>query len=264
MNLGLEGRRAVLVASSRGLGFGIAEALVAEGVDVLISGRDRDRLVSACRELDALKAGKATFVQADVGVSGDVDRILEAADRHLGAVDILLNNSGGPPMGRALDVGTDLWRQYFEAMVLAPIRLTQALVPRMASRGWGRILSISASTVAQPMPALVLSNTLRAALTNWMKTLAGEVAADGVTVNMIVPGRILTARVDELDSQAALREGATAEAVRRSAVSSIPAGRDGTIAEFAAAAVFLARDTARYITGGAIRVDGGMIRTPIS
>jgi len=142
--------------------------------------------------------------------------------------------------------------------------LARVLVPEMKARRWGRVLAITASSVAQPIPALAISNTMRAALTNWLKTLASEVAADGVTVNTIVPGRILTDRVDFLDRSAAARLGVPPEDVHRAAVSAIPAGRDGTAEEFSSAAVFLASAAASYITGSAIRVDGGMIRSPMS
>jgi len=264
MELGLKGKRAVLMASSRGLGLGIGRALVHEGVDVLLMGRDETQLATAKARLNSAGLGRCCTLCADQTQPDWDQRVKYAVSMHLGSADILLLNSGGPDMGNALEVGDNTWRASFEAMVLAPIRLARVLVPEMKARRWGRVLAITASSVAQPIPALAVSNTMRAALTNWLKTLASEVAADGVTVNTIVPGRILTDRVDFLDRSAAARLGVPSEDVHRAAVSAIPAGRDGTSEEFASAAVFLASAAASYITGSAIRVDGGMIRSPMS
>lgn len=264
MDLGLRGKRALLLASSRGLGFGIAKALAGEGVEVMLCGRDETRLREAAAELSALGGGRVASHACDLSGKEAPRRVAEAAMDSLGGVDILLNNAGGPPMSTALETSDEQWLAYFESLVLAPIRVTREVVPGMKQRRWGRILTITSSGVPQPIPEMALSNTLRAAVTNWSKTLAGELAPFGITVNTLVPGRIVTDRVLALNEQAAKRQNRPPEEIHAEAVATVPAGREGTVEEFAAAALFLASDQGGYATGGSIRLDGGMIRSTMA
>ncbi|MBB4065680.1 SDR family oxidoreductase [Gellertiella hungarica] len=262
MDLGLMGKRALVLASSRGLGAGIAAALVQEGADVILCGRNRDELAQRTSRLNDAGPGRAFFTEADLFQEDVVERLTTTVSQiYGGALDILVNNSGGPPPGRAADLTPDLLTTYFNAMVLRLIDLTHAVLPGMRERGFGRILTVASSGIIEPIPGLALSNTLRPALSGWSKTLASEVAAEGVTVNMLLPGSILTARLDDLDRRAAERSGRSLEAVRAESEAAIPAGRYGTTEEFGATAAFLLSERASYITGSMIRCDGGAARS---
>ncbi|MDE3207519.1 MAG: SDR family oxidoreductase, partial [Pseudomonadota bacterium] len=174
-------------------------------------------------------------------------------------IDILINNSGGPPPTPVLGVDLNIWRRYFESLILSIIRINDALIPGMRLRGWGRVLSVLSTGVVQPIPTLVISNSLRSVLLAWSKTLAREVAADGVTMNTIAPGRIATERIRELDEATALREKLEKEEVRAINERNLPIGRYGEIDEFASVAVFLVSQSASYLTGQFICVDGGLV-----
>ncbi len=261
MNLGLDGKRALVLASSQGLGLGIATALCAEGASVLLSGRSGERLAAAAARLDRDGQGAADYVVADLGDADAAARLHAAATDKLGGVDILVNNTGGPPPGEVARADADEWRRQFEMMVLRVIEVSNRCVADMRERGWGRILTIASSGVLQPIPNLSMSNTLRSALTGWNKSLSNEVAADGVTVNLLAPGRIHTHRVDQLDQAAAERQGKSLDAVRAASRATIPVGRYGRVEEFAAVAAFLVSEPASYVTGSVVRCDGGMIRS---
>jgi 3-oxoacyl-[acyl-carrier protein] reductase len=255
MDLGLENRQALVTGASRGLGRAIAAALAAEGAQVVAVARNLERL----NDLVASSVGGRGSITARACDLGDGPAI-EALGKLLQEVDILVLNTGGPPPGSASDTTDAVWSRQFEAMFLSAIRLTRLALPGMRERGFGRILAVVSSGVIQPIPNLGISNALRAALVGWCKTLAGEVAAEGITVNCIAPGRIATDRVAELDQGRAKREGLDIAQVEREARATIPAGRYGDAAEFASVAAFLASSHASYMTGGVIRVDGGMIR----
>lgn len=256
MDLGLAGKTALVLGATRGLGRGIGEMLHAEGAKVVFVGRDEARL----NEITAALPG-AGAVGADISAPGAADDIVAHAKAQLGQIDILVNNSGGPPPTPALGVDQALWRSSFEAMILPLLRIADLVVPDMIARGWGRVLTIASSGVVQPIPNLGVSNTLRSSIVGWSKTLSAEVADKGVTVNVLLPGRIDTDRVRSLDQSAADRRGVSADAAKDAAVSTIPAGRYGTVEEFAAAAVFLASRQAAYITGQCLAVDGGLIKS---
>ncbi|WP_108260752.1 SDR family oxidoreductase [Mangrovicoccus ximenensis] len=260
MDLGLNGKRALVLASSRGLGRGVAAALAAEGASVLLTGRDEAAFVAAAAEINAAGQGQAQWVASNLADPDFAAKLAEAAGERLGGVDILVNNTGGPKPGGAQAMTADAVMAAAQSMVAPVIGLTTALLPAMRAAGWGRILTLASSGVAQPIPNLALSNTLRAALSGWSKTLASEVAADGVTSNLLLPGRIHTDRVDQLDAAAAERQGKEIDAVRAASRATIPAGRYGRVEEFAAVAAFLCSAPASYVTGGMIRCDGGMIR----
>jgi len=256
MDLELNNRHALVTGASRGLGRAIASALAAEGAEVAAVARNLERLNEL---VAATPAGRGTITAracdlADASAIGSLGPLLEQAD-------ILVLNTGGPPPGTAAGTSDALWSRQFEAMFLSAVRLTRLALPGMRKRGFGRILAVVSSGVIQPIPNLAVSNALRSALVGWAKTLAGEVASDGITVNCVAPGRIATDRVAELDQGRAQREGIDVGQVEKESRAVIPAGRYGDAAEFASVAAFLASPRASYMTGGVIRVDGGMIRS---
>jgi 3-oxoacyl-[acyl-carrier protein] reductase len=258
VNLGLEGRTALVVGGSGGLGGAVARALGREGARVAVGGRDAD---SAGRTVVAIAAegGEAFVVHLDLTDLASLDSAVEATQTRYGDVEILFNNSGGPPPSTAAGQSVDAWREHFDAMVVGVVALTDRVLPAMRERRWGRIVTNTSSGVVAPIPNLALSNALRLSLVGWSKTLAREVAADGVTVNVVIPGRIATRRVRALDEARASREGTTIEVAKDAAIAAIPAGRYGDPDEFAAAVAFLAGEPASYITGSMLRVDGGQI-----
>ncbi|MEF2070838.1 SDR family oxidoreductase [Consotaella sp. CSK11QG-6] len=247
------------MASSRGLGLGVAQAIAAEGARVLICGRSADALAANTEAINAAGRGRAEWVEADLSDEGFASRLLASAEAKLGGIDILVNNTGGPPPGTAAEMSPELLHQQFQVMVARIIETTTRAVPAMRASGWGRVLTIASSGVVQPIPNLALSNTLRSALVGFSKTLAREVAEDGVTVNVLLPGRISTDRLQQLDSANAERSGQTIEAVREANRKMIPAGRYGAVEEFGAVAAFLVSAPASYVTGSLVRCDGGAI-----
>jgi 3-oxoacyl-[acyl-carrier protein] reductase len=248
MDFGLTGKRALVLGASGGLGGAIARSLLAEGAHV----------IGASRKAPADLAG-AVWLPLDLAERSSVDALCDELLPY--GVDILVNNSGGPPPSEARDSRYEDWTAQFAAMAASLFHLTGRLLPPMAGRGWGRVITIASSGIEQPIPRLAISNGIRAAVLGWSKTLAAEVAAQGVTVNVIVPGRIHTDRVRQLDNAAAKRQGLDMDAVEASSRATIPAGRYGRPEEFGAVAAFLASDPASYMTGGVIRVDGGLIRS---
>lgn len=261
MDLGIAGKRALILASSRGLGKGIAVALAREGAHVLLCGRSAETLQANCDAINAEGFGRADWAQADLGEDNFVETIVKGVADKLGGVDILVNNSGGPTPGSTEDMSEEKLITYFNSMVLRIITLTNRLLPGMKAQGWGRILTVASSGVFEPIPNLALSNTLRGALVGWSKTLSSEVAGFGITSNLLLPGRIHTDRIDELDGANAKRLGKSVEEIREASVKSIPAGRLGTVEEFAAAGAFLCSAPASYITGTMLRVDGGAAKS---
>lgn len=256
MDLLIEQRRALVAGASRGLGAAIASALAAEGATVIAVARSLERL----KELAAsCPRGRGSIVARACDLS-DASAIQTLAEV-LAQVDILVLNSGGPPPGPIVDTSDASWRAQFEAMFLSAVRLTRLALPGMRARGFGRIIAVVSSGVLQPIPNLGISNAVRLALVGWAKTLASEVAGDGVTVNCIAPGRIATDRVAELDRGRAVREGIDIAEVERQSRATIPAARYGDPAEFAAVATFIASARSSYMTGSVIRVDGGLIRS---
>jgi 3-oxoacyl-[acyl-carrier protein] reductase len=244
MDLCIEGRVALVTGASKGLGLAVAQALVEEGARVAISSRSRDRIKSAAGQIGAMG-----FVHdaADVEGAGEFVRNVEA---ELGPVDILVVNSGGPPASPdPLSFTHQQWRDAYELLLLGAIALIEEALPGMRERGWGRIVSLSSSVVIEPSPVLMLSAAHRAGLSAALKTIARHVAGDGVTVNSVLPGVIATDRARELGAE------------RPERVREIPAGRLGTVEEFAAAAAFLCSERASYITGTRVLVDGGASRS---
>ncbi|WHA40381.1 SDR family oxidoreductase [Agrobacterium larrymoorei] len=261
MDFGISGKRALVLASSRGLGLGIATALAKEGANVLLVGRSGEKLDAAAKAINALGKGKADWVWGDLGDENFVPSMLEAVKTKLGGIDILVNNTGGPTPGLAQDITAEKLDSFFQSMVLRVVTLTNALVPQMKEQGWGRILTVASSGVFEPISNLALSNTLRGALVGFNKTLSTELAGFGITANMLLPGRIHTDRIDELDGANAKRLGKSVEEIREASVKSIPAGRLGKVEEFAAAGAFLCSEPASYITGTMLHVDGGAAKS---
>jgi 3-oxoacyl-[acyl-carrier protein] reductase len=250
MDLQIAGKTALVLGASRGLGNAIAKGLAAEGVKVFAAARNIDKLEKT-----------ETFIPIAVDLSDPASvSALIGKLRAQGGVDILVNNSGGPKAGPAMGQSKDAWVSAFDSMATSIFAITDAMLEFMIAGKWGRVITIGSSGVAQPIPGLALSNGVRAAVAGWSKTLAAEVGRHGVTVNMILPGRIDTDRVRELDGLKAEKTASSIEAVQEASRADIPVGRYGKPEEFAAVAVFLASSQASYLTGSSIRVDGGMIK----
>lgn len=260
MDLGLQDKRALVLGSTRGIGRAIAAALAAEGASVAVCGRDAAVARAAAAEIAENAGVTARGYGVDLMDADAVGALIDAVGGDFGAMDIVVNNGGGPPPGGVVGVGEDVWSAQFRGMFLSLVNVTGAFLPGMRERGWGRVLVTSSSGAVQPIPNLGISNTLRASLLTWAKTLAAEVAGDGVTVNTIIPGRIHTDRVDQIDQAAAERQGIAIEDVVKASRATIPMGRYGTAEEYAAVAAFLLSARAGYVTGSVVRVDGGIIR----
>jgi 3-oxoacyl-[acyl-carrier protein] reductase len=259
MDLGIQGKVALVMASSRGLGQAMAISLAREGVKVAVTGRNPEGLEQSVKLIEAA-GGKALALSWDLSDASVTDSLVSRVERELGPIDILINNTGGPPPTPAAGQDPALWQKSFNDMVLSLIAITDRVLPGMRQRKWGRIITSTTSGAIAPIKNLAISNTLRAALLAWSKTLAAEVAADGVTVNIIMPGRVATDRLRQLDEARAKRENISYEAVVKSSLSQIPMGRYGEPQEYGDAAAFLASQKASFITGTVMRVDGGQIQ----
>ena len=256
MDLGIAGKNVLVPGSSSGIGLAIARALGGEGANVVLAARRRETV-----EAEAARLPAAVGLAIDLTDDGAPEELVRRAEEAYGPVDVLVLNSGGPPPGGAADMSAEEAAAAVNQLLFQHIRLTSLVLPGMRRRGWGRIIAVGSSGVQLPLPNLALSNMARAGLAGYLKTLAAEVAGDGVTVNMVLPGRIDTARVQSLDAAASGRSGKQPEEVRAASEATIPAGRYGRPEEFAAVVAFLAGNPASYVTGEQIRCDGGLVRS---
>ena len=255
MDLGIGGKQAVVLGGSSGLGLGIATALAQERADVLISSSTPTKLEAGVAHIQAAAGVKARTQVCDLFDPASVQAFLAAAP----ASDILVLNGGGPPPGSVQAVTEEVWLRQFRSMFLSLTAVANAHLPAMKQKKFGRILIVISSGVVQPIPNLGISNTIRAGLVGWAKTMAREIAPDGVTINCIAPGRIKTPRLAGVDAARAKAENVAIEVIEKRSVQDIPVGRFGSIEEFGAAGAFLASKQASYITGSILRVDGGLI-----
>ena len=256
MNLGLGGKVALVCGASRGLGRAIAGELAAEGASLALCSRDAERLAAVAAELGP----EVLAVPADLATAGEPTRVVAATVERFGRLDVLVANTGGPPAGTHDTLTLEDWDRASALLLRSTVELATAALPGMKERGWGRILAVTSVAVKQPVDNLILSNSLRAAVTGFAKTLSREVAPHGITVNTILPGYTATERVTELNRANAEREGVDPEEIQARLEASIPIGRLAEPQEFAALAAFLASERAGYITGGAFAVDGGWVR----
>ncbi|QBY00173.1 SDR family oxidoreductase [Rhodophyticola sp. CCM32] len=253
MDLGIAGKRALVCASSKGLGRGCAEALAAAGCDLVMNARGVDALEETAKAIRAAHGVEVTTVAADVSREDDRARLLEAA----GQIDILVTNAGGPPPGLWSDWGRDDFIAALDANMLAPIALMTALMPGMADRGWGRVVNITSQSVKAPIPQLGLSNSARTGLTGYVAGTARQVAQHGVTINNLLPGIHATDRADALDGGVSKAQGITMEEARTRRIATIPARRYGTAQEFGQMCAYLCSKQAGFIVGQNILLDGG-------
>ena len=258
MDLGLKGKTALVLGAGGGLGSAIAHTLASEGAQVAAADINKDAAEQVVATIQAA-GGSAMAVQWDLADLEVIAPNLAVIEQQFGSVDVLVNITGGPPPTLVSGQSAENWRKYFDSMVLSVIATSDAVLPKMREKKWGRIITSTSSGVVAPIPNLGLSNALRMSLLGWSKTLASEVGRDGVTANVVLPGRVATQRITFLDEQRAKREGRSVEEVSAASTASIPVGRYGDPQEYADVVAFIASTRAGYLTGSVIRVDGGMI-----
>jgi len=260
MDLGLKEKVALVTAASKGLGKAAALELAREGARVAICARTESPLRAAADEIEKATGGKVLPVVADVSNADDIEKLVQATVDHLGRLDILVTNAGGPPAGYFFDLNDDVWQAAFELTLMSTVRLCRAAVPYMQKNGWGRVVNITSVSVKQPIDNLLLSNAFRAGVVGLSKTLSNQFAGDGITVNSVCPGYTRTDRVTQLNAARARELGIDEKKVERQVTADIPMGRMGQPEELAALIVFLASERAGYITGTTIQVDGGYVK----
>jgi 3-oxoacyl-[acyl-carrier protein] reductase len=260
MELGIRGRVAVVCGASAGMGKAAALSLAREGAKVAVCARNREALEAAAEEARAAGAAGTLAHPADVTREGDIEAFLTEVSRRLGPPEILVNNAGGPPAGTFEETPEEAWNLAHRLTLQSAVSFCRRVIPGMKSRRWGRIVTITSLTVKQPVEGLILSNAYRSALTAFSKTLAGDLAPFGITVNCVCPGYTDTERLKELAANLAAKRGVREAEVRRDWEKSIPAGRLGRPEEIADVIVFLASERAGYLTGASLLVDGGLVR----
>jgi 3-oxoacyl-[acyl-carrier protein] reductase len=261
MNLGLKGKRALVLSASKGLGRAAAQALSQQGATVAISSSDAVRCEETSSALSAVTGYPVIGIAADMFDPSAMDDLVKRAVAKIGEVDILVINHAGPALGSATNVDTTTLDDHYRLMLASPLRLIMAVLPGMRGRHWGRILSVAGGSVVHALPNKIMDNIFRPALTNYTKALANEVAVDGVTANVILPGTFITDRVHDSTASNAVLMGISVEEAMRRRIEGIPAGRFGELDEFGAIVAFICSEAASYVTGSMIRVDGGQTRT---
>jgi 3-oxoacyl-[acyl-carrier protein] reductase len=251
MDLGIRGKTAVVCGAGKGIGRAAALALAREGVRLAICSRDAARLEATATDLRAQTGTEVLAVPTNLSDVAAIHRLVEEAATRYGGIDILINNTGGPPAGKFEQLDDAAWQAAFEGLVLSVVRLSRLAVPYMRQKHWGRIITVTSTSVKQPIANLVLSNSLRVAVTGLSKTLATELAPDGITVNTVAPGRILTDRLTSL-------YGGDEAATRVNAAAGVPLGRVGEALDMGNAITYLCSEQAGYITGVTLQVDGGL------
>ena len=260
MDFGLKDRVALVAAASRGIGYATARELAREGARVFLCSRDEVQASEAASKIHDETNAEIKGLRADVTNDTDVARFVDEVFEHAGTIDICVTNAGGPPATTFADTDIDMFRHAFEQNALSAIRLARLVLPGMREQKWGRIINITSVSVKQPIEGLLLSNTVRAGLTGWAKTVSNEVAADGVTVNNVAPGYTLTERQNELAEARAKAAGKSKQEIIDSWALQTPMRRMASAEEIAAAVAFLASERASYITGVTLQVDGGWVR----
>lgn len=260
MDFGLKDRVALVAAASKGIGFACARELAIEGARVFLCSRDEQRASEAAQRIHEETGATVAGIGADVTDEGAVERFVALTTERAGRVDVLVTNAGGPPAATFAQVDLEMLRKAFELNALSAIRLAKLVLPGMCAQKWGRIINITSVSAKQPIEGLLLSNTVRAGLTGWAKTVSSEVAADNVTVNNVAPGYTLTERQNELAEARSKALRKSKEEIINTWATQGPIGRIGRPEEIAAAVAFLASERASYITGVTLQVDGGWVR----
>lgn len=260
MDLGLKGKVAMVAGASRGLGYAVAEALAREGATVAISSSNHAAVDDAAKRLSSSAGARVVATAVDVRNADQIAAWTKNTIDQFGGVDLLMTNAGGPPAGASLSFDDAAWQNAIDLLFLSTLRMVRAAVPSMKQRGGGAILMSTSSSVKEPIANLALSNVVRSAVSSLCKTLSIELATDKIRVNQIVPGRIDTLRVRQLDEIAAKKQNVTPDQAKAKSVANIPMGRYGEIEEFGRVGAFLLSDAASYITGATVQVDGGQMK----
>lgn len=260
MDLQLNGKTALVIASSQGLGKAIAKQLVEEGTNVMLTSRNAEKLESVQQELLQIGKGKVSFFQADITKLEDIKNVVDKTVVEFGGIDVLVNNAGGPPAGTFDSLSDEQWQQAFELNLLSYIRVIRETLPYLRKQG-GKIVNIASSSIKEPIPGLLLSNTFRLGIVGLTKTLASELGPDNILINTVAPGRIATDRVAFLDQVNADKQGVTKADIEVKMKQNIPLGRYGEPEEFAKVVTFFLSGANTYMTGNSYLVDGGMVKS---
>ncbi|SDO33523.1 3-oxoacyl-[acyl-carrier protein] reductase [Paenibacillus sp. yr247] len=261
MDMGLNGKCAFVAASSKGLGKACAIELAREGTNVMLSGRNEAELQKVKQEIQEIAAGKIDYVVCDISKSENIKQAIQTTVNKFGTIDILINNAGGPPTGSIDKLTDEDWYNAFDLNLLSYVRFIREVVPYMKEQKSGRIINLASSSVKQPIPGLLLSNTFRTGIVGLAKTLSIELAPFNILVNTVSPGRVATDRIHELDAIKAKQLGVSIEQVREDSEKTIPLGRYGKVEEFGKVVAFLASSASSYITGSSMLIDGGMVKS---